>query len=155
MLFRSGGPCAVFLDADPDRKLNGKVDRIWPTADRQKATVEVRVQLLETSPVLRPEMGVRIVFLAEAPAAQPNDPKPNAAPLLLVPENALVEAGGTVTVFVVERDVVHAQSVRIGERKGGRAAVEGGLRAGQRIVINPPTTLRDGDRVRQIGRAHV
>ena len=147
-----GGPCAVFLDAEPDRKLTGKVDRIWPTADRQKATVEVRVQLLETSPALRPEMGVRIVFLAET---QPQAETPNgskAPAVLLVPENALVESGGSITVFVVERDLVRAQNVRIGERKSGRAAVENGLRAGQRIVIDPPASLRDGDRIRLAAR---
>jgi multidrug efflux pump subunit AcrA (membrane-fusion protein) len=158
-----GAACAVFLDADPDRKLPGSVDRIWPTADRQKATVEVRIVLLQRSEILRPEMGVRVVFLQDAP--QPDKPSDNpsgdlsgnpsgdtgAAPragLLLVPETALVEAGGRVSAFVLERDTVRLQELRIGERKNGRAAVESGLRAGQRIVLEPPPTLRDGDRVR-------
>jgi HlyD family secretion protein len=149
-----GAACAVFLDADPDRKLPGRVDRIWPTADRQKATVEVRIVLLQRSEMLRPEMGVRVVFLQDAPSGDPSgDPSgaTGAAPrtgLLLVPDTALVEAGGRVSAFVLERDTVRLQELRVTERKNGRAAVESGLRAGQRIVLEPPTTLRDGDRVR-------
>jgi RND family efflux transporter MFP subunit len=149
-----GGPCAVFLDADPDRMLKGKVDRIWPTADRQKATVEVRVQLLDRSSAIRPEMGVRVVF--QKAAAVTLDAPQNAAPdaattqakaVLVIPESALVEIGGKTGAFVIERDAVWFQVLSIGERKASRAAVLSGLRVGQRIVLEPPTTLRDSDRV--------
>jgi len=67
---------------------------------------------------------------------------------ILVPEAALVEIDGQATAFVVERDLVRAAAVTVSERKGGRAAIEGGLHAGQRIVADPPPSLRDGDRVR-------
>src|SRR6185436_18598851 len=53
-------PADVYLDAFPDDRYEGVVDRIWPTADRQKATVEVRVRLVKKDDRLRPEMGVRI-----------------------------------------------------------------------------------------------
>ncbi|MGE3175167.1 MAG: efflux RND transporter periplasmic adaptor subunit [Planctomycetota bacterium] len=152
---RLGAPADVFLDAFPDRRLAGVVDRIWPTADRQKATVEVRVRLRERSDELRPEMGVRVVFRSDDDAAASGAADAAAgaddgaqAPVLLVPENALVEATGRTGAFVVERDTVRFVEVRIGERRSGRAAVEQGLRPGQRLVLDPPATLADGDRIR-------
>src|SRR6185436_6114369 len=60
----------LYLDAYPDKPYKGRVDRIWPTANRTKATVEVRVTFLERDDRLRPEMGVRVVFSAEGAAEQ-------------------------------------------------------------------------------------
>ncbi len=62
---RIGGAVRIFLDAAPDRGYPGEVSRIWPTANRQKATVEVRVRFLEPDDALRPDMGVRAVFLPQ------------------------------------------------------------------------------------------
>jgi len=139
-----GGEADVFLDAFPDRRYRGRVDRIWPTANRQKATVEVRVKLLEPDERLRPEMGVRVVFLPpgaaeEAPAA--------VGPTILVPEAALVDVQGRSGVFLLERDVARFQQLQLGERRNARVEVKTGLRAGQRIVLDPPHDLQDGDRV--------
>ncbi|MFM1870916.1 MAG: hypothetical protein RL398_338 [Planctomycetota bacterium] len=140
-----GAPADVFLDAFPDDRLSGKVDRIWPTADRQKATVEVRVRLDANEPRLRPEMGVRIVFRDPAQAAAPT--ATTASSRILVPETAVVEIDGARGAFVLERDVATFAKLTLGETKNGRIAVDAGLRAGQRIVLDPPTTLRSGDRV--------
>ncbi|MBX3463060.1 MAG: efflux RND transporter periplasmic adaptor subunit [Planctomycetes bacterium] len=142
---RLGAPADVFLDAFPDDRYDGVVDRIWPTADRQKATVEVRVRLLRKDERLRPEMGVRIVFRDPADTAETAAPERRA---LVVPEPAVVQVGGDQGVFVVERDRVRFTPVRTGERKGGRVAIDQGLAPGSRIVVDPPPTLQDGDRVR-------
>ncbi len=145
-----GAPADVFLDAFPDVAYPGSVDRIWPTADRQKATVEVRIKLQRRDDRLRPEMGVRIVFRSPATgdaAATATAPEGNAA-ALLVPETTLVTIDGKTGVFVLERDLVRFAVVEVKERKGGRAAVAAGLAAGQTIVLDPPPTLRDGGRVR-------
>ncbi|MEZ6038676.1 MAG: efflux RND transporter periplasmic adaptor subunit [Planctomycetota bacterium] len=145
---RLGGAADVFLDAFPDDRYPGVVDRIWPTADRQKATVEVRVRLLQKDDRLRPEMGVRIVFRSDdEPAAEPAEAA--AARRIVVPEEAIVEVGGRPGTFVVDRDVVRFTALTLGERKGGRVAVDAGLRANQRIVLAPPASLQDGDRVQQ------
>lgn len=140
-----GGSADVFLDARPEHGYRGRVDRIWPTADRQKATVEVRIKLLDQDQELRPEMGVRVVFRPiaadEADAAAPT-------PRLLVPESALVEVDGKLGAFVLQRDRVHFTAAQIGERRQGRAVVDGGLQSGMRVVLDPPPSLRDGDRVR-------
>ena len=144
---RVGGPVDVFLDAFPDQKLRGRVDRIWPTADRQKATVEVRVELIDRIEQLRPEMGVRIVFRADEaePATEATSDK-----ALLVPEETLVEANGRTGVFVIERDTVRFVDLQITDRRAGRVAITDGLRPGQRLVFDPPDTLQDGDRIRRL-----
>ena len=96
---------------------------------------------------LRPEMGVRIVFrAADAPdPAAAGGPAPTA---LLVPEDAVVTVDGVLGAFVLERDTVRFTPVTAGERKSGRIAVEAGLAANQRIVLAPPSSLKNGDRVR-------
>ena len=65
-----GAPARVFLDAHPEKPYSGRVDRIWPTANRTKATVEVRIVFEERDDRLRPEMGVRVVFVDAAEAAR-------------------------------------------------------------------------------------
>jgi RND family efflux transporter MFP subunit len=140
-----GGNAEVFLDAFPDRRYRGRVDRIWPTANRQKATVEVRVKLLEPDAVLRPEMGVRVVF---APADAAEEAPAASKPQILLPETAVVEIGGKTGAFVLERDVARFVVIDAGERKNARVEIRSGLRPGQRVVLDPPSTLQDGDRVR-------
>jgi RND family efflux transporter MFP subunit len=142
---RQGAPADVFLDAFPDERYPGVVDRIWPTADRQKATVEVRVKLGRKDDRLRPEMGVRIVFrAADAPEPETSGEKPR----IVVPEQALATLDGAVGAFVLDGDVARFRKVTTGERKGGRVVVAAGLQKDQRIVLAPPASLRDGDRVR-------
>ena len=144
---RQGAPADVFLDAFPDDRLAGTVDRIWPTADRQKATVEVRIKLAQRDARLRPEMGVRIVFRA-ADAEAPTAPGAATRAVLVVPVEALVTIDGVTGAFVLERDTVRFTAVTAGERKAGRVAVDAGLAKDQRIVLDPPASLRSGDRVR-------
>ncbi|MCU0867694.1 MAG: efflux RND transporter periplasmic adaptor subunit [Planctomycetes bacterium] len=148
---RQGAPADVFLDAYPDQAYPGVVDRIWPTADRQKATVEVRVKLTRKDDRLRPEMGVRIVFRDEpsgAGEATAAAAEASGKRRIAVPENALVPVDGQLGAFVVERDTVRFVPITAGERKSGRVAIDAGLQQDQRIVLDPPPQLRDGDRVR-------
>ena len=143
---REGAAAQVFLDAWGDRPYAARVDRIWPTANRQKATVEVRVTFLQPDERLRPDMGARVVFLPPEAAA----PRQNGAPVeraLLVPEQALCRREGQEGVFVLEGDVARFRPLQAGEQKGGRRAVQGGLLRGESIISPPPAALRDGDRV--------
>ena len=143
---RIGAPCSIYLDAYPDVPYAGRVDRIWPTADRQKGTVEVRVVFLEPDERLRPELGVRVVFLEgdAAPVSQNAEPERG----LLIAEEAVVPVGERSGVFVLERDVAKFRELALGERRGGKVLVTAGLTEGERIILKPPASLGDGDRVR-------
>lgn len=144
-----GDRATIFLDAYPDRPYAGQVSRIWPTANRQKATVEVRVRFDAPDERLRPEMGARIVFGAQAPA--PTADAGKAEPTVVVPMSAVVPIDGKPHVFLIERDVVRQRAVELGPEKNGRAIVRSGLAGGERLVDTPPATLADGDRIRVKG----
>jgi RND family efflux transporter MFP subunit len=142
-------PARIWLDAWPDKSYPGRVDRIWPTANRSKATVEVRIVFLERDERLRPEMGARVVFLESAEQAAA--PAGSAEAVILVPAEALVRVDGLDHVFVLERDTVRLRRVTLGEDRAGRRVVSQGLSDGETIVLGPPATLKDGQRVRVQG----
>ena len=145
---RPGAPAQVFLDAYPSSPYAGTVSRIWPTANRQKATVEVRIRFDAPDDRLRPDMGVRVVFLpegAEAPSAGAE--AQDATPTVLVDEASVVRRGGKDGVFLVEGDTVTFKVVELGARKAGQLVISFGLQGGESIVALPPATLSDGDRV--------
>jgi hypothetical protein len=138
-----GTPARVFLDAYPENGYEGAVDRIWPTANRQKGTVELRVKLDAPDGKLRPEMGARVVFLdLSAAEAAPREA------VVLVPETAVARADGKTGVFELERDVARWRGVELGGRRGQRVVVTRGLSGGERLVDAPPSGLEDGARVR-------
>jgi RND family efflux transporter MFP subunit len=149
---RVGERAEVFLDAFPEERFTGEVLRIWPTANRQKATVEVRVGLERVDERMRPEMGARVVFTAPGAAPAATQASGQAEPALLVPSAALVRVDGADGAFVVERDEVRFQALSLGPVSGTRTAVKSGLAEGERVVLNPPSRLSSGDRVRIAGQ---
>lgn len=141
-----GALALIFLDAYPEHAYEGTVLRIWPTANRQKATVEVRVGFAEPDARLRPEMGARVVFRAEAMPASAATPA-----RILLPRSAIVTIQGQAHVFVLERDVARTRAVVLGEERSGRVVIETGVTSGERVIDAPPDSLRDGERVRVSG----
>jgi len=137
---REGAPVQIFLDAFPDKGYPGRVRQVWPTADRQKATVEVRAEFLERDERILPEMGVRVVFLAAAQESRP--------PAVMLPERALI--AGAPAVFLYDGRKVSRRAVKLGERsEGGRREVLEGLAGGELVVLDPPASLQDGDPVQE------
>jgi RND family efflux transporter MFP subunit len=131
------------LDAYPDWTIPAHVIAIIPTADRNKATVKVRVGLDQKDPRILPDMGVRVSFLEpEAPAGQ----APAAIAGILVPASAIVSGAGGQVVYVVENGQAHARTVKPGQTYGDLRAVTG-VSAGASVVRAPPPALRDGARV--------
>jgi RND family efflux transporter MFP subunit len=138
-------PARIFLDAYPDKGYQGRVLRIWPTANRQKATVEVRVGFADPDERLRPEMGARVVFTrVDAPAPSAGE----AEPVILLARSAVVPLEGRAHVFVLERDVARLRAVELGPERSGRVVVESGLADGELVIDAPPADLADGERVR-------
>ena len=138
----NGQPARITLDAYPDTSFAGRVRQVVPTADRQKATVLVKVSILDRDPRILPEMGAKVVFLREP------DPAHAAPRRVLVPEAAIVRAGGATSVWVIEGDRVAARPITLGAGRGTDFEVRDGLTGGERVVLRPPAGLKPGARVR-------
>jgi multidrug efflux pump subunit AcrA (membrane-fusion protein) len=141
-----GEPAKIFLDAWPEQAYAGRVTRIWPTANRQKGTIELRVGFLQPDDRLRPEMGVRVVFPAPDQPAEPAQEVD--ADAVWLPAGCVVALDGRDGVFVLDRDVTRFRAVATGTRRGSSVAVREGLTGGERVVLDPPASLTDGARVR-------
>jgi len=134
------------LDAYPDWRIPAKVARIVPTADRQKATVRVRIEFDALDARILPDMGVQVSFL-EAPSAREGTAPP-ARVRLLVPASALrAEANGSV-LFVLRDGAVERRTVTAGRALRDEVEVIAGLDEGETVVVAPPAELADGSRVK-------
>lgn len=151
---REGGPAKIYLDAFPEDVYTGSVDRIWPTANRQKATVEVRVRFDRLDERVRPEMGLRVVFEDPAAASDPETPTAESTPPgIRIPERALAERDGANGVFVLQGDRVRWRVLESFERAGQEVELhQEALAEGDRVVLSPPSDLQDGDRVKVADR---
>jgi RND family efflux transporter MFP subunit len=132
------------LDAYPDWRIPSHVITTIPSADRQKATVKVRIAFEQLDPRILPDMGVKVAFLQDAPAAG----QASAAPRVLVPKAAVRNADGHSIVFVLRDDRVERRAVRVGLDAGDQIELVSGVSAGERVVVDGPPTLKDGDKVR-------
>jgi RND family efflux transporter MFP subunit len=140
---RSGQPVTAVLDAYPDWQIPANVITMVPTADRQKATVLVRIGFAKLDPRILPDMGVKVTFLREAD----DTAAAMAQPVTLVPKAAVREENGSSYVFVVRQDTVERRAVQIGGLDGERLEVRAGLRGGDRVVVSPPTDLAEGRQI--------
>ena len=131
------------LDAYPDWRIPAHVITTIPSADRQKATVKVRIAFDNLDPRILPDMGVKVSFLKDAPA-----PGQAAAPRVIVPKAAVRSADGHSIVFVLRDDRVERRAVSVGLDNGDQIELVSGVSAGERVVVDGPATLKDGDKVR-------
>ena len=131
------------LDAYPDWHIPARVITLVPTADRQKATVLVRLAFKELDPRILPDMAIKVTFLREGDATATASAQPTA----LVPRPAIKTVGSDNYAFVIRGDAVERRAVRLGGTDGDRVEVLAGLQSGDRVVVAPPPTLADGARV--------
>lgn len=143
-----GQPCLIRLDSDPDRPLQGVVDEIAPEADRQQATVEVKVGILNPDRQVRPELNARVTFLEPEPE-EPAEPEDDARPQEIVraPREAIVESESGPMVFIAAEGRAVARAVTLGREGPGGVEVEQGLIGTEQLILNPPADLTDGRRV--------
>lgn len=132
-----GQPCEIQLDALPELRLAAAVSRIVPTVDRSKATVLVKVRFVDKDPRVLPDMSAKVAFLERASAA---DEK---RAVTAVQPGAIVERDGKKTVFVLKDGKAHAVAVSTGRRVGDLVEVQG-VKAGDRVVLNPNDKVKDG-----------
>jgi RND family efflux transporter MFP subunit len=141
---RDAQPARIILDAYPTLAFDGSVRQIVPTADRQRATVQVKVSILDKDPRILPEMGARVEFLETADADVSADSLPMR---IFVPGNAVRSVGGETIVWVVRNGTVSPVTVDAGPVSGGRREVRSGLSGGEQVVVDPPDNLEPGARV--------
>lgn len=134
-------PTRIVLDAYPTASFAGKVRQIVPTADRQKATVQVKVSITERDPRILPEMGARVEFLDSASTAS------DAPARVFVPADAVRNEGASTIVWVVRDGRVARVVIDAGPVSGGRREVRSGLSGGERVVVGQADGLSDGDKV--------
>jgi HlyD family secretion protein len=135
---------SAVLDAYPDWQIPGHVITMVPTADRQKATVLVRIAFEALDPRILPDMGVKVTFLREG---NKDEEALAAQPVTLVPKAALQSDNTNSFVYVVTGDTVERRAVKAGGADGDRVEVLAALRAGERVVVSPPPGLTDGAKV--------
>lgn len=138
-----GAPAEAVLDAYQDWTIPAKVIAIIPTADRGKATVKVRVGLVQKDPRVLPDMGARVSFMEERRDSPTTAEPPRG---VLLPATAIVQRDGRSVVFRIEADRVKQQAVMPGQNMGELRLVEG-LASGIEVVREPPAGMLDGSSI--------
>jgi RND family efflux transporter MFP subunit len=144
----NGQPAEVTVEAIPDRRYEAVLRQVIPTADRTKATVMVKVTILDKDKDLKPEMSAKVTFLEPE---QEQKPEAAAAPVVLVPRAAVVTRGGKPTVFLVREGRAQARAIVLGTERQGQVVVKDGLAGGETVVAKPGDELQDGSSVRVKG----
>jgi multidrug efflux pump subunit AcrA (membrane-fusion protein) len=128
------------VDAYPEQGYRGRIRQVWPTANRSKATVELRAEFIDRDEKLIPELGVRVVFVPESEA----NPTP---PQVLLSKKALLLSESP-TVLVVRNGIIEVRAITLRDDLGDDLIEVGsGLIGGETVVIDPDPTLKSGDRV--------
>jgi multidrug efflux pump subunit AcrA (membrane-fusion protein) len=143
------------LDAYPDWTIPAKVRTVIPTADRQKATVKVRISITEPDhkklfdpakdPRILPDMGVKVTFLENEPKAGAKQER--APAVAMVPQKAVRQDNSSKYVFVVKGDTIERRAVTTGESHGSDVEIQAGIQPDATVVVGGPDSLRDGQPV--------
>jgi RND family efflux transporter MFP subunit len=147
---KEGQQVTATLDAYPEKPIPSKVRTVIPTADRQKATVKVRITILNLDKYdfILPDMGVKVAFLEEekpSPVAKGKDQGPKA--VAYIPKAAVRSDSSASFVFLLREGKVERRAVSLGLDRGTDVAVLAGVTPGDSLVVKGPENLRDGDKV--------
>ncbi|HET7149985.1 MAG TPA: efflux RND transporter periplasmic adaptor subunit [Candidatus Acidoferrum sp.] len=145
---KEGQMVKATLDAFPNDPYDAKVRTVIPTADRQKATVKVRISFLKLDDKILPDMGVKVAFLEEEPPASAKKGKGNApSALAYIPKSAVRTDANTSFVYLLRDGKVERRAVKLGLDRGADIAVLAGVTPGDSLVVKGPESLRDGEKV--------
>lgn len=138
-----GQPCEIVLDAYPDHRYQGHVDKIVPTADRAKATVLTKIKFVERDSRVLPEMSAKVHFLPKG------DTRPASSIARIAVNSAAITKNGSQDIAFVCRDnIVTEMPVELGESMGTFVEVKKGLSVGDKVVLKPSASLTSGARVK-------
>jgi RND family efflux transporter MFP subunit len=139
-------PAEVAVEAFPERRYRAVLRQVIPTADRTKATVMVKVTILDEDADLKPEMSAKATFL-EVQKAE-TDPAAPPPAVITVPKDALATRDGKSVVFEVREGKARVRGLTLGGEREGKVVVKEGLAGGETLVARPPDNLKDGDGLR-------
>lgn len=146
---RSGQPAAITLDAYPDTAFRGSVRQVVPTADRQRATVQVKVTIADHDERILPEMGAKVEFLELQPAGAARAagaPAPRVR--ITVPAEAVRVEEGRSVVWIVREGRLTRRDVDAGPVSGNLREIRSGLSGGEQLLVGGLDNPREGQRVR-------
>src|SRR2546430_1411540 len=141
---RHGQPARITLDAYPDTSFRGAVRHVVPTGQRQRATVQVKVSILDHDPRILPEMGARVDFLEPDRPAAPRGPAPPAPLRIRVPAGAVRERDGQSVVWLVRNGRLESRVVQAGPVSGEVREIRSGLSGGELLLVGGVETPRAG-----------
>ena len=141
---RVGQPCVLQLDALPESRFRGEVSTVVPTADRSKATVLVKVRFIDEDKRILPEMSAKVAFLSR-PAGQDEQ-----TPFTALNPASVVSRDGRNVVFLISGYKAIEAAVTVGAKRGDMLEVTGGVQAGDKLVANPPSGLRNGTKIKVV-----
>ena len=138
----------ITLDAYPDTSFRGAVRQVVPTADRQRATVQVKVSIVDRDPRILTEMGAKVEFL-QAPRPQPaGAPQAAERPRIIVPAEAVRSENGRNVVWMVREGRLQSRDVDAGPVSGNFREIRSGLSGGEQLLVGGVETPREGQRVK-------
>jgi len=143
---RNGLDARITLDAYPDTTFRGRVRQVVPTADRQRATVQVKVGILDHDPRILPEMGARVDFLEPDTGRAAAGPAP--PPRIRVPAAAVRQQDGKTVVWLVREGRLEPRPVEAGPVSGGYREIRSGLSGGEQLLLSGIEAPRAGQRVK-------
>jgi HlyD family secretion protein len=129
----------ITTDAYPDRKYQGFIEQVSPEADRAKATVQVKVKVVQPDDYLRPDMNATVSFYNDAKVESPTETKR----IVIIPPGALQNDH----VFVVFNGHAVKRAVTTGGNTAKGVRIESGLIGGEDLIVSPPADLKDGQKV--------
>jgi RND family efflux transporter MFP subunit len=138
-------PAEITLDAVPDKVYHGFLRQIVPAADRQKATVRVKVAFKDADDKILPDLSARVAFTSEPTEGKSGKSR------VVVPRSAVRTVDGKTGVFRIVEGRVRFQAVKVGPEAQGQVEILEGLSGGEQLVSSSSVELRDGDRVRVEG----
>ncbi len=137
-------PCEITLDAYPEIRHSGFVKNIVPTANRASATIMTRIAFNELDSLIYPEMSARIYFMS--PDEQPLEVEEPS--FIGVSKTAVLEENEQSYVFLIKGDFVERRDIKIGKTINRTVEILEGLEDGDEVVLTPPGSLKDGDKIR-------
>ena len=139
---RPGQPAITNLNAYPNWDISSEVIAIIPTADRNKATVKVRIRLLEKDERVLPDMGAKVSFLKEQVTEAPEEING-----VMIPSSAIIKEDDLSYVFVIKNGLIIKTKIAIGSSSSNFSRLIDGVEVGDNVVTDPNNELQNGQEV--------